>query len=372
MAFTFKPPNSKTWRIGYWDPVSGKRRTISAKTRIESEAKRKAKEFAAQKQLGINQKQLINNPSRTIKLSDAIKLFVSQRKLKPSSIRAYELAVETFIKSSGNKFLFQYSNLDNISFIKQLNEMTRKSKKNKEILISQNTRANYTRHLFAFFAWLHKNKFIDENFIQKLKVERKEVHSIPQEHQQLIYNQLKLTCLKKNYDLLKLKYYGAYRVEELLQTKAEDFDFKNDIVLIKNFKGNRIDKIPMVKDLKEHLLQMKLPSSGRITFLSYSGIRSVWRRVVEKLNMDYNLHQIRKSRGTDLANNGVSPFFLHKFMRHENMNTTLKYYVQVDLKKMEDEINQKLTSKLTSISNKSTTKYSKSNRKGKEKSLEIL
>lgn len=357
MAFHYKPPNSKTWRIGYWDGVAGKQKSFSAKTRIEAEAKRKTKEFAAQQQLGINQKQLINNPSRTIKLSDAIKLFISQRKLKSSSVRAYELAVETFIKASGDKFLFQYSNLDNISFIKQLNEMTRKSKENKEIPISQNTRANYTRHLFAFFAWLHKNKFIDENFIQKLKGERKEVRSIPQEHQQLIYNQLKESCLKKNYDLLKLKYYGAYRVEELLQTKVEDFDFKNDIVLIKNFKGNRIDKIPMVKDIKEHLLQMKLPATGRITFLSYSGIRSVWRRVVEKLNLEYTLHQIRKSRGTDLANNGVSPFFLHKFMRHENMNTTLKYYVQVDLKKMEDEINQKLTENLTEKSSKSTVKY---------------
>lgn len=372
MAFHYKPTNSKTWRIGYYDEVTGKQKSISAKTRIEAEAKRKAKEFSAQKNLGISNKNLIDNPGKSLKLSDAFKLFLSQRKLKPSTIRAYKLANDTFIKIVGDKSLYQLSNYDSISFNTALNEMSRKGKGKQIVSISQNTKANYTRHLSALFTWYQHNKFISDNIIQKVKPERKEVESIPPEHLQKIFDGLAEKNLKKNLDLIKLKYYCAYRVEELLQAQVDDFDFQNSVVKIRNFKANRVDEIPMVEDLRTHLQQMKFPKSGRITFLSYSGIRSVWRRVLKRLNFEYHLHQLRKSRGTDLANIGVPTVFLHKFMRHENMNTTMKYYVRVDLKKMEDEINKKLTENLTEKSSKSTVKYSKSKPKGKEKSPEIL
>lgn len=63
---------------------------------------------------------------------------------------------------------------------------------------------------------------------------------------------------------------------------------------------------------------------------------------METLNMDYNLHQLRKTRGTDLANKGVNPLFLHKFMHHENIKTTMDYYIRVDMKMMEADINEKL------------------------------
>lgn len=56
--------------------------------------------------------------------------------------------------------------------------------------------------------------------------------------------------------MIKLKYYAAYRAEELLNASVSDFDFKNKIVKINNFKGNRVDEIPMVQDLYEHLKQM--------------------------------------------------------------------------------------------------------------------
>lgn len=229
-----------------------------------------------------------------------------------------------------------------------LNKQMRKGPGNHQLHIAQNTKANYTRHLYSFFQWLVKNKFIKENIIEKFKVEKKIVETIPTEDLQIIFDFLNNHNSKINCDLIKLKYYAAYRAEELLSARAEDFDFKSKIVRINNNKADRLDEIPMVNDLYKHLQQMNIPESGKITKLKYEGLRSFWKRAQSKLiengliKKEYTLHQLRKARGTDLANQGVGPLFLHKFMRHENIRTTMDYYIKVDLKKMADEINSKL------------------------------
>lgn len=42
----------------------------------------------------------------------------------------------------------------------------------------------------------------------------------------------------------------------------------------------------------------------------------------------YTLHQIRKTRGTKLANSGIDCLFLQQFMRHENFANTQQYYIK--------------------------------------------
>lgn len=348
MAFAYKPSHSKTWRIGFYDELTGKFKSISTKTRNEAEARRKTKIFTAEKRLNLRQTNLIKSADRTIKLSESLTLFFSQKNIRPSTKRAYQLAVNHFIKSAGDKYLYLYERIDAMGFNSFLNAKTRKGKEDTQQKITTNTKANYTRHLYALFQWLHKNKFIKENIIEKIKSEKLQVESIPPSELAEIFTAMKDVNLKQNLDLIKLKYFGAFRAEELLNVCAEDIDLKAKVLRIRNFKGNRVDEIPMVTDLYEHLQQMDLPKTGRITKLSYNGLRSVWRRVMarllkdKKIKTEYSLHHLRKARGTDLANSGVSPFFLHKFMRHENIKTTMDYYIKVDLKKMEDEINSKL------------------------------
>lgn len=348
MAFHYKPPHSKTWRIGFYDDITKKPRSISAKTRSEAEAKRKAKDFSAERRLNIQQEQYLKTRDRSIKLSEGLELYFSQKKLKPNTIQSYKLAVKQFISVTGDKYLYRYSRIDGINFNNYLNNHTRKGTKNTQQHISQNTKANYTRHLYSLFHWFVKNKLIKENIIEKFKIEKKQVETIPPEELKTIFKAFEGVNLKKNRDLIMLKYFAAYRAEELLSAKTEDFNFNTRIVKISNLKANRVDEIPMVDDLYQHLQQMDLPKSGKITKLNYQGLRSVFRRVQARLikkntiSNEYTLHQLRKSRGTDLANQGISPLFLHKFMRHENIKTTMDYYIKVDLQKMAAEINSKL------------------------------
>lgn len=343
MAFAYKPPHSKTWRIGFYDELTKKFKSISAKTREEKEAKRIAKDKTAKQRLKIKSENLIKNPDRALKLKVVLNLYAVAKNIKPKTKQAYETAIDHLISAATDKPLFRFSKTDNLLLHKRLNELTTKRRGNgNSIPLSVNTKANYTRHLFSFFKWLKDQDYIQENIITKIKSEKKSVEIISQEDLTTIFSALNQHTEKRNCDLIKLKYYAAYRAEELLKASVEDYDFKNKIVRVNNFKGNRIDEIPMVQDLFNHLKQMELPKTGRISQLKYMGLRSSWRRLMVTLKMNYNLHQLRKTRGTDLANKGVNPMFLHKFMRHENIKTTMDYYIRVDMKMMEAEINSKL------------------------------
>lgn len=343
MAFAYLPKNSKTWRIGFHDPITKGFKSETAKTRDEKEAKRIAKDKSAKQRLRINTTNLIKNPNLTLKLKEALDLYTIARNIKPKTKQAYTIAIDHLISAAGDKQLYKFSKSDLLLLQKRLNDTTTKRRGNgNEKPIAINTKANYTRHLFSFFKWLKDQGFIQENIIIKIKPEKKSVEIIPPEVLTKIFTAIKEHTEKRNHDLLKLKYFAAYRAGELLEATAEDFDFKNKIVKITNSKANRIDEIPMVSDLLDHLKQMDLPKSGKLTNLTYFGLRSSWYRVMETLKMSYNLHQLRKTRGTDLANKGVNPLFLHKFMRHENIKTTMDYYIRVDMKMMEADINEKL------------------------------
>lgn len=353
MAFAYKPTYSKTWRIRYYDPLTKKPVSISARTRDKKEAERIAKDLTAKHRLKIRTSNFIQNPNRALKLKDALELYTVARNIKPKTKQAYTIAIDHLISAATDKPLFKFTRSDMMLLHQRLNGITTKRRGNdKEIPISINTKANYTRHLFSFFKWLKEQDYIQENIITKIKPEKKSVEIISTEDLKIIFKALEDHTEKRNQDLIKLKYYAAYRAEELLKASVEDYDFKNKIVRVNNFKGNRVDEIPLVDDLYKHLLSMDLPKSGRISHLKYMGLRSAWRRVMETLKMNYNLHQLRKTRGTELANKGVNPLFLHKFMRHENIKTTMDYYIRVDMKMMADDINEKLTPNLTPISSK--------------------
>ena len=130
---------------------------------------------------------------------------------------------------------------------------------------------------------------------------------------------------------------------ELTKIKASDFDLTTMVMSVNNLKGNRIDKIPIPTDLHIHLLEMKLQPEGYIfPFLNYNKLKSAWRRCMDALKLNYNMHQLRKTRGTRLAENGLSPFYLKQFMRHESLKTPERYYIFVNINKAREEINQNL------------------------------
>lgn len=350
MAFHYKPKNSKTWRIAWYDDLTGKKKSKSAKTRVEAEAKKQARDETAKQRLKIQEDKLITPGDHRHKLTEAFRLFLSQNEFKDKTIRAHQTALDHLIAAAGDKFLFQYNQFDMFALNDRLNapRKVRKRVEGKivEITVPRaiNSKANYTRHLNVFFNWLKDKKLIKENIIERKKGERTEVAVIPADDLEKIWKDMQ-KINRKYYELIKLAYYGAYRAGEVLEACVEDFDTERNILRVRNSKGGRLDSIPMVKDLKDHILTMKLPKSGRLTLLTYAGLHSFWNRCMRRVKLDYTLHQLRKTRGTELANMGVDPLFLQKFLRHEDFKTTQQYYIKVDVQRAEENINHKLEQK---------------------------
>ncbi|HEX2866143.1 MAG TPA: site-specific integrase [Ignavibacteriales bacterium] len=350
MAFHYRPKQSKTWRIGWYDDLTGKLRSKSAKTRIEAEAKKQARDETAKQRLKIQDDRLITPGDHRHKLTEAFRLFLSQNDFSDKTIKAHKTALDHLIAAAGDKYLYQYNQFDMFALNDRLNAPRKVKKKVDKKIVevtvprAANSKANYTRHLNVFFNWLVEKKFIKENIIELREGEDKEVSIIPEEDLEKIWKDIK-KINPKYYDILKLAYFGAYRAGEVLEARVEDFDLENNILIVRNSKGGRKDFIPMVKDLKEHIQSMKLPASGRLTTLTYSGIRSFWERCMVRVKKDYTLHQLRKTRGTELANMGVDALFLQKYMRHEDFKTTQQYYIKIDIQKAEENINHKLEKK---------------------------
>lgn len=337
MAFLYKPKHSKTFRIGF--KIEGKFKSVSTGTTDFSLAKKFRKDFEAKQTLNLFQNQFERPQDHRLKLSEALEIFFQQKDLSDSSVTTYRIAIDHLIKASGDKYLFQYSNKD---FFKLIDSF-RNDKTIKGSVLSKNSTAIYSRHIYAVFNFLLKENFIKENPMRRIPSELKTVEPVPADHLELILDELKRKDMIRQYNFIKLIYLCAYRLNEAINAEAEDFELKRRIVKIKNQKGKRIDLIPMPEDLFQFLKAADLPKSGRLFhYKSNSSTKSFWKTVNKTCGFDYNIHQIRKARGTDLANAGVEPLFLQKFMRHSDFRTTQQYYLKIDLSKAAADINRKM------------------------------
>lgn len=337
MAFIYKPKNSKTFRIGF--KVEGKFKSLTTGTTDYSEAKKFKKDFEAKQRLNLFRNDFQRPEDHRFKLSDALQIFLDQKQLAEKSIQSYKTAVDHLVASSGDKYLFQFSNKDFFKLIDRFKKIQTRTK----TPLSKNSMANYSRHLFALFNFLVKENFIKENPIRKIAGERKEVEPIPAADLEKILDHLKKKKMIKQFNLIKLIYLCAFRISEAIRAEVEDFDLIRKTVQIKNEKGKRVDLIPMPDDLYQFLLFADLPKAGRLfNYKSTDSTKSFWKNANDACGLKYSLHQIRKARGTDLANAGVEPLFVQKFMRHNDFRTTQQYYLKIDINKAADDINRKI------------------------------
>ncbi len=309
----------------------GERHSFTTKKIKLAQAERELEKFRAKRTLGLP----IDEPNRTHKhlFSEVVNEFLNLDKDRsPETIKIYKSVNNQWKKLAGDKNLTAYSKDD----WKNFKSLLEKSDK------AQPTIANYSRHLFIEFQFFLKKKYIKENPITHIKAEDKEPEPIEMFHYNLIRRYYFMRGQFKQFDLVSLLFLCALRITEGINMEGSDFDFKNKIIYIRNRKGKRIDKIPMLKDIEEHLLQMEIPEGRLFNYASRDAFQSTWNTANDYWGFNDTLHSLRKARGSQLANSGVEPLFLQKFMRHKDIRTTMKFYVKIDLAKMRNGIDDKL------------------------------
>lgn len=317
MASLYKQGN--VYRISYYDKVIGKSKTRPTHTSDLKKAKLALRKFEAELELGLIQPKVYSN-SRVMNLSEGLEIYLSQKQLVKRSKATYRSAVKSLILSNGDKPIYRYDNTDYTGLIQSLKEK------------SKTTISTYTRHLYYLFKFFIEHGYIKNNPIKITKPEEKKVRIIPFWELGRILNKLK----GEEYEIIKLIYLAALRRSEVSDIDSANFDYTNRIFYVNNIKGKRTDGIPIPKDLYKFALRFK--GKGKIFKKGYDGIRFFW----EKLETGYTLHDIRRTRLSFLANKGVEPLYLKQFARHKNINTTLKYYVNLEVDKARNGIDSKL------------------------------
>ena len=316
----------KVWHIVYKD--RGKQKSFTTGTDKKNLALGMLKSFNAQKTLKLPFE--IYKPQEKIVLSVALEEFLSLRDNEKTR-ENYRQAFKRFTLLFDDKDASLYSNDDFVKFYGIL----------KKEGLSPNTVANYSRHLSIIFNWLVEKKYVRDNPVPFVQPEHKEANPIPLERLGLVSMDLFKRSMFKQLDFIQLTFLCALRITETIHLQVDDFDMTNNLIYIRNEKGKRTDTIPMLEDIKNYLLQIDLPD-GRI--FDYAGRDSfkTWSRLLKKFDLNYSFHSLRKARGSQLANAGVEPLFLQKFMRHKKLETTMRFYVRIDLDKMRNGIDDKL------------------------------
>jgi integrase len=328
----------KYFYVYYYDKNSQKLKGISTKETSSGAAKLILKNYQAKQTLKID----LPNQERKILLSEGLRMFLMD-KINLNTITSYRIAVTKFQNVIGDKYLHQYTKENYLTYLQSLNQHYFTPKEKREKFLSRVTIQSYVRDLYIFFSWCVKQKFLSNNIVEKIKVKVRDVKPIPEEDLQKILSNLKERYLFHQYNFVKLAYLCAFRVSEVINCQREDFNFTDKIIEVRNQKGGRIDKIPMLKDIEDFLLSMDLPGKGKLFQYNdrHNATRS-WETSNRISELHYTFHQLRKTRGTNLANAGVEPLFLQRFMRHKDFKTTLKYYIKIDMSRMRESINQKL------------------------------
>jgi len=277
-----------------------------------------------QKEIELKQKR--NDRSRSaglISLGSVYEDFILFKQGDNRRMDVYETAINHLIQYYGSDRI-------GISTIK-LEEIKKFRKYLLGKKFSVHTVFTYFVHLRTFFSYCLSQGYIRTNPIPKLKKSRVEKRVIPEDimHYLLWYFKVHNT---KQYNFIKLLHLTGFRRGELLSLRGDDIDLKRRLIFVNNTKGNRIDKFPIDEALYRFLQTIKIPKGELINY-SPNGLK-FFNRAIKRLGYDnYSLHDIRRLYATYMAAR-LMPYELNKLLRHLDMNTTLKYYADVELSKI--------------------------------------
>lgn len=332
------------YHVFYYDASKGKHTTFTTKTSDKKKATKIKQEFER------------NNATKFIypNINDSTKIFSSgyldfkimkqKQDVSRFTLEGYDLAVEHFLNALPDKDVNEYTSNDFDKLIDYFNSVP----------LSKKSQSNYSSSLRTIFSFFQTKQWTNFNPISKVKKDKKKlVKAIPQEHLQAMLNHLLEKGMIKQYNFVYLSYLCAFRISECIFTEYSDHDIDNNLHYIRNSKGKRIDTIPMLKDTKEFLLSLTWGTGRIFNYSSRHSARSFWKTLNKDLHFNYAPHQLRKSRGTQLANNGAKLLFLMEYMRHRDISTTKDYYIEVSQNKMRDDLNNAIVLQPNSIANSS-------------------
>jgi integrase len=203
-------------------------------------------------------------------------------------------------------------------------------KRGKEVIRS--TLNKDIRNLKAFVRWCGKNRYVNgEIEIRELKEDERPVKSLSNTQIK------KLLSTSKPYKTLWMRILLALgtglRLGDIDSWRISDIDFENSYVTTRSKKtrksmGSRPVPVPIMAELKKYVSGLDAEQE-KVFNDNFSRYR--WKKIRHKLGLDdFKFHDLRKTFGSVLAQNGVSTAVTQKLLEHSSPYLTNKVYTNVD------------------------------------------
>lgn len=340
----------------------GQRVRYSLKLNADSEGYLKAKEYAFELSIKIQQGEEIYKDKKrkivfdklrdiedhllggslpkhmTTKLDTSYKIFIDSHDFSDKNKNQYDVSYKQFFDLVGD---IQLRNINEKHYMKY-----------KEWLLDNKshatavTRINY---MHIFFNFLIETEYYKQKnpFVKLKKRHKQKIRTVSDDHLKLIYKKLESEN-KELYNFIKFLRLTGFRKEEALQLTWNDVHFKKNVIVVTTNKDNeREDLFPLNlngAELKTLLSQMyKEKTDEKLFHLTSNWILKPFQNLITDINNEqkkndnqfveipkYTLHDFRRTFGSEWARK-VTQIELMKLMRHRNIDTTLKYYIDIDI-----------------------------------------
>ena len=198
--------------------------------------------------------------------------------------------------------------------------------------IKRSTLNKDIRNLQAFIHWCRKNRYLNSEIeLSLLKEDERPVKSLScTQIQELLSASLQFPALRMR---ILLALGTGLRRGDIESWRASDLDFENSSVTTRSTKtrksmGSRPVPVPIMAELKKYVSGLP-PEQGKIFKRRFN--KSRWDKVRQKVGLaDFKFHDLRKTFGSVLAQNGVSTVVIQRLLEHSSPDLTNKVYTNVD------------------------------------------
>ncbi|NIM98115.1 MAG: tyrosine-type recombinase/integrase [candidate division Zixibacteria bacterium] len=133
--------------------------------------------------------------------------------------------------------------------------------------------------------------------------------------------------------ILELQSRCGARIGEVLGIRVKDIEGRR--IIVKNPKSGRENEVIFMPEqvanrLKAYIREKGLREEDRLFELSYTSVRTMIKRMGQKLGLELNPHDLRRHSATFASRNGVPLEIISKvLLRHQNLKTTQLYLGKV-------------------------------------------
>jgi len=305
------------WRLSYRDPITGKWRQKTlhcSKEQAEAVRKKLEAEYNF-----YNTNPLAPPPLQAVPVSEATKVFLQS---KAQSVRAgsherYDNVLTLFLEFSGRATTLEINN----AFIEKFKLWVSQRKYKLKYTYTKNGINTILRHLRVFIYWLNDNNYIRERVkVVMIKTQRQPITVLSRkEYKDLIQKAGEISPLLV--DIIEALILTGARANELLEATWNDYH--GNYIQLTNDKSGESGKLIINQRCREVIERQT--GEKNIFGVDYWWLKRNWK----KLDSEFTPHDLRRTAGAWLLQNGVSIFKVSKFLRHSSVVVTENYYVDI-------------------------------------------